>query len=292
MFCPLNAAAFRLSLCAFAISCVFPSAVRAHHEAIFGPQSSLVFSEPGYLSTQLYSRNIGAPDDKVQETTAVLSGALSPFAGVPLSLSVIQPFSYIKDIDRHTSQTGMEDTIIGARYRYDLQGLQQRFDREGNFLTATVALELPTGSIDHEAFDGPLDAMFALLGSVERGAISVIGYAFYRYNGSQGGSKDGDNLIVGTGLAWTPVDDPAGRGLLSFQLGLSYETYARDREAGVRLDDTGGWGLLVHPTIVWQPNERWQIFALVSLLVAQDYRNLAQEEHWRVGFGVTRLFGD
>ena len=200
-------------------------AANAHHEAIFGPQSSLVFSTPGYLSSQLFSRNIGAPDDKVQETTGLISAGVSPFSGVPLSFNVIQPFSYIRDIDRRTSQTGIEDTIVGARYRYDLTGLQQRFDREGNFVMAMGALELPTGNIDHKSFDGPLDAMFALLGSVERGSLSLIAYGFYRYNGTDDGSKPGDNLILGTGPAWTPLDDAAAGRLLSFQLGLSYELY-------------------------------------------------------------------
>jgi hypothetical protein len=269
---------------------LFTHAAEAHHEAIFGPQSSLVFSEPGYLSSQLFSRNVGAPGDKVQETTGVLSGAYSPFTGIPLSFNVIQPFSYIRNIDARTSQTGLEDTIVGARYRYDLKGLQQRFDREGNFLIATGGLELPTGSIDHDAFDGPIDAVVGVLGSVERGALSVIGYGFFRYNSSRDGSKDGDNFILGTGTAWTPLDDAANGRLFSIQLGLSYENYARDREAGVRLDETGGWGLLVHPTVVWGPSEHWLLFALVSIPVTQSYRDSAQEEHWRVGFGVTYLF--
>jgi hypothetical protein len=274
----------------FAGCLLFYHTAEAHHEAIFGPQSSLVFSEPGYLSSQLFSRNVGAPGDKVQETTGVLSGAYSPFSGIPLSFNVIQPFSYIRNIDQQTSQTGLEDTIVGARYRYDIASLQQRFDREGNFLIVTGGLELPTGSIDHDAFDGPLDAVFGLLGSVERDALSAIVYGFYRYNGSRDGSKDGDNFILGAGAAWTPLDDAASGRLVSIQLGLSYETYARDQEAGVRVNDSGGWGLLIHPTVVWGPSEHWLMFALVSIPVSQSYRDQAQEEHWRVGFGVTYLF--
>lgn len=99
-------AALLLFSLAASISVFLPRAASAHHEAIFGPQSSLVFSEPGYLSTQLFSRSIGAPGDKIQETTGVVSGGYSPFADVPRSFNFIQPFSYIKNFDQRTSQTG------------------------------------------------------------------------------------------------------------------------------------------------------------------------------------------
>lgn len=287
---PSRGAAKLLFAVFMSLPSLFSHTAEAHHEAIFGPQSSLAFSGPGYLSSQLFSRNVGEPGDKVQETTGVLSGAYSPFSAIPLSFNVIQPFSYIRSVDRRTSQTGLEDTIVGARYRYNIESLQQRFDREGNFLIVTGGLELPTGSIDHDPFDGPLDAVVGVLGSVEKGALSAIAYGFYRYNGSRDGSKDGDNFILGTGAAWTPLDDAARGRLVSFQLGLSYESYARDQEVGARLDDTGGWGLLIHPTIVWGPSEDWLTFALVSIPLTQSYRHPAQEEHWRVGFGVTYFF--
>jgi hypothetical protein len=56
------------------------------------------------------------------------------------------------------------------------------------------------------------------------------------------------------------------------------------------VNDTGGWDLLVHPTVVWGPSEHWLIFALVSIPLTQNYRTPAQEEHWRVGLGLTYLF--
>lgn len=103
----LKVSNLRLLLFSLALLSVFrPPVAIAHHEAIFGPQSSLVFSEPGYLSTQLFSRSIGAPGDKIQETTGVVSGGYSPFADVPRSFNFIQPFSYIKNFDQRTSQTG------------------------------------------------------------------------------------------------------------------------------------------------------------------------------------------
>ena len=71
---------------------------------------------------------------------------------------------------------------------------------------------------------------------------------------------------------------------------IAQEIYFRDREMGVRQDRMGGWGFLVHPTIVWGPSEHWLLFGLVSIPVAQDYRDRAQEEHWRLGFGATYLF--
>ena len=84
---PLRLLLFSLAF----LSILRPLVANAHHEAIFGHQSSLVFSAPGYLSTQLFSRNIGAPNDKVQEKTGLISGGYSPFTGIPLSFMAIQP---------------------------------------------------------------------------------------------------------------------------------------------------------------------------------------------------------
>ena len=47
----------------------------AHHEAIFGPQSSLVLSAPGFVSTQAFTKNLGT-EQRSQETTFVLSGGI------------------------------------------------------------------------------------------------------------------------------------------------------------------------------------------------------------------------
>jgi hypothetical protein len=264
----------------------------AHHEAIFGPQSSLVLSVPSFVSLQMFSRQTGVSNNRTQETTGLVSAGLTPLHNVPLSLSLIAPASHIVELDGSASKIGPEDVILGARYRLDFAALKERWGREGNFAMGMVAAELPTGNIDHPAFDGPMDFMFAGLGSLERGPFSAIAYAFYRMHGTApGDNKAGDNLFLGSGFAYTPWDDPSTERLISFQLGMSYETYFRDRVAGATDEATGGWGLLLHPTVVWGPGGHFLLFAVLSVPAVQDYGDPLQQDRWRVGAGAMYVFG-
>jgi hypothetical protein len=282
------------TLIALAISTVGLAAApaRAHHEAIFGPQSSLVLSAPSFASVQTYSRRLGTDGNRIQESTMLLSAGVTPVRSVPLSLSAIVPASSIDTLDGGGgARRGLEDIILGARYRLDLPGLQERFGKDGNFLMGMAAVELPTGSVDHAAFSGPVDGMVAGLGSLERGPFSAIGYGFYRRHGTDSaGARAGDNLFLGTGVAYTPFDDPASERLVSFQLGCSYEIYGRDTAGGVPVGNTGGRGLYLHPTVVWGPGGRILVFAMTSLPVFENYRDTADNNRWRVGAGIVFLF--
>src|SRR5262245_21945145 len=226
---------------------------RAHHEGSLGPQASLVLSAPSFASLQTFSRQLRTAGARTQESTLLLSAGATPFRSVPWSLSVALPMSSIDTLDgAGGSRRGLEDAIVGARYRWDLTGLRQRFGKDGNYLMAMAAVELPTGSVDHPAFDGPLDGMAALSAGIERGSLSWIGYGFYRRNGGDAaGTRAGDNLFLGGGMAYTPFDDPVRERLVSVQLGLSYELYGRNTVAGVLVPDSGGRGVYVHPTVVW-----------------------------------------
>lgn len=282
-----SALVVRIVIFALVVS-LWPQLASAHHEAIFGPQSSLFLSAPAYASMQMFSRRLG-DRERTQETTGLVSGGISPWSHVPLSFTVIVPASVIVAPGGETT-TGVEDAIVGTRYRYDLKALQDRLGGEGNFLMAMAAVEVPTGNVDHRAFRGPLDYMGAALGSVERPPFSGLAYLFYRRNATVDDRRTGDHLLVGGGGAYTPWDDPKTERLVSFQLGLSYETYFRSTVAGVPQDD-GGRALLVHPTVVWGPGHRVLIFGLVTLPIAQTYRDEEQEERWRVGAGAMYLFG-
>lgn len=277
---------YALSVCSL-LALALPA--HAHHEAIFGPQSSLVFSSPGFVSLQLFSRRLGSGSAGRQESTGLVSAGFSPFDGVPLSFTVIAPASHIAGPGAE-ARTGPEDLVVGSRYRFDLTGLQSRWNSQGNFLLGMAAAELPLGNVDHPALQGPLGGMFAALGSVERGPFSAIGYGFYKLHGSSGGQKRGDNLFLGGGVAWTPSEEPGGR-LFSAQLGWSYESYFKNRVAGALDDGTGGTAVLAHPTLVFGPGGNLLVFALCSIPVWQSYRNPADEDRWRVGGGVTWLFG-
>ena len=265
---------------------------RAHHEAIFGPQSSLVLSAPAFVSLQAFSRRTGQRGSRTQETTALLSAGATPFQKVPLSFSLIAPMSRISELDAGTELTGIEDILVGARYRFDFEGLQRAFDREGNYGLLMASVEFPTGTVDHPAFRGPVDGMFAALGGLEWSAFSTIAYAFFRANGPDAlGDRSGDSLFLGSGLAWTPFDDPVHERLVSLQLGLSHETYLPDVASGRSVERSGGWGLLAHPTVVWGPGGHVLLFAMTSFPIAQAYADPAQQDRWRVGLGAILLLG-
>ena len=84
------------------------------------------------------------------------------------------------------------------------------------------AVEMPTGTLDHDFGEGAFASIVAGLLSVEKGKFSAIGYGFYRRPGAYESVREGGNVFLGGGLAWTPIDDE-GR-LASFQVGLSHET--------------------------------------------------------------------
>lgn len=263
-----------------------PATALAHHEAIFGPQSSLVLSAPAFVSLQTFSKQIGVWSDRTQETTSLVSGAVTPFS-FPLSFSLIVPVSYVAALDGPASQIATEDITVGARYRLDLEPLNRATASDGNFLMGMAAAELPTGSMDHRAFHGPVDGMFALLGSLERRPYGAIAYGFYRANGLDADAKKGDSLTVGGGASWTPID---GAQLLSFQLGFSFERYARNVSAGAEVAASGGDELLLHPTIVWG-REPLLVFAMMSIPVYREMRDPLAQDRWRAGLGLTYLFG-
>lgn len=252
----------------------FPAS--AHHEAIFGPQSSLVMSAPAFVSGQVFSRRL---TDARQESTFVLSGSWTPLREVPLSFTAIAPFSVIAG-GSVPSTSGLEDAILGARYRFDLPALQRATGKDGNFFLGMGALELPTGSMDHPAFDGPLGSLAAALWSGEVGAFSAIAYGFYRHPGDSSDARP-NTLFLGGGVAWTPYDDPVRERIFSVQLGYSHE---RSFSSSV------GTAEVLHPTVVFGPGGRVLAFAVVSIPVAHT-GTIGEQDRWRAGGGAVLLFG-
>src|ERR1700694_1199825 len=93
---------------------------QAHHEAIFGPQSSLVLSSPAFLSLQTFSRTTV----RGTETTGLISGGVTPFDGVPLPCAAIVTATYASPPGR----LAREDLILVTRNLYALGG------EDGNFV--------------------------------------------------------------------------------------------------------------------------------------------------------------
>ena len=263
-----------------------PVLLNAHHEAIFGPQSSLVLSADKFVSFQVFRRELGSSASKTDETTTLVSGGVRLSKRLPLTVTAIVPYSWISQ--RGQARTsGAEDVVLGLRYRHDLKGLQQKWDREGNFLMGMGAFELNNGTIDHRAWTGPLDAMGAVLGSLERGKWSAIGYTVARFNiEDSDDNKDGNNLFVGGGLAYTPRENFQTGRLFSYQNGWAFEHYSRDRAQGQTDPNTGGNEFLLHPTLVYSPGRNVLFFGIVSVPVWRDFKDSSAQDSYRLGAGV------
>jgi hypothetical protein len=146
----------------------FASPVRAHHEALFGPQSSLAVEAEGFVSAQMHTHAYGIHGTETQEATYILSAGLSPIASVPWSLALVQPLTYqTTAAPTPPGSTGpftacdgclrRENNLISTSYRFDFRSLQEAWKRDGNFALLSFALEPPTGNKDYRTFDGPFN---------------------------------------------------------------------------------------------------------------------------------------
>lgn len=275
----------RLSVAAFASIAYFaPAPAYAHHEALFGPQSSILLSADAFASAQIFSQRLRAPGADVMDHTFLVSAGATPFSQIPLAFVVTAPANYVSGEDAHMH---LDDLIVGGRYRFDLTGLQQRFGREGNYVIASAGAEIPTGT-GHGEYGRNVSAITGLLGSLEKGAFSGVLFLFDVLNGEDGkGRRPGHELFTGAGLAYTPFDE--GGKLLSLQLGASYEQAFRDRREDGPVAESGGRQVIVSPTVVVAPSEHWQLFAVLSAPVWHDWRADTRDA-WRVGAGLIYLF--
>jgi hypothetical protein len=256
----------------------------AHHEAIFGPQSSLILSPPGFVSTQAFTKRLG-PNGR-QETTFVLSGGVTPWKQVPVSFALTVPASVATE--NGSVHKGMENLVLGMRYRYDFEGLQRSWGKDGNFVMAVGAVEPPTGTMDYKALHGPTNYLGAVITSLECGYFGASFFTLLRREGTDSaGEKRGDELIFGGGLALTPWDNP-GR-MLSFQLGFSEENHLPARTSAGATAGTGGYEVMLTPAVVGSPHRHLHLFALFSLPVFEGMRDPDERARWRAGAGVTWL---
>ena len=269
----------------------------AHHEALFGPQSSLAVEAPAFVSMQAFMRATGKTSPRGQESTFILSGGVSPFHEVPIGFALIQPFTY-ETTNAPNDQSGpffscngcfrAENTLLTTQYRFGFEGLQRSTGKDGNFAMVSAGVELPTGNKEHRSFEGPLNGVAAGLVAFEWSSFSVLALGYYRAHGKNDGAKKGDIGLYGGGFAYTPIDREDS--LLSFQLGISHELHARDWILDQRIDQSGGWVVLASPTIVWSPVARVSIFALVSLPLAQSFRDDGSRDRYRLGLGLVYAF--
>lgn len=272
-----------------AIILFLPSAGSAHHEAMFGPQSSAVLSPKMFISTQVFDRENGRNGYKHRETTAVFSTGFTPFKNNPFSLAVVAPVTR-ESFTGLGATTMWEDPLISARYRVNAPGIAKALGVQESYVMGVGGVELPLGNKDHPSGHGPLGEISAGLFSVEKRPIAAIAYAYYHHTGQYNGvTVSSGNVFFGTGVAYTPIDDDAKGHLFSMQLGLSHEkTFP---SFGPPVPDEGSSGVFLHPGIVFSTNPRFQYFGLVSLPVTQTYKTIDDRQEFRLGVGMIIMLG-
>jgi hypothetical protein len=271
---------------------------RAHHEALFGPQSSLAVESEGFISLQAHEHVFGVGSSLDRETAYIVSGGVTPIASVPWSFTLVQSFTYQNALGAQGNQTGpfsacsgcvaRENLLASTSYRFDLTGLQRATGKDGNFALVSAAVEPPTGEKDYAPFHGPVNYVFAAMTGLEWSRFSAVGLGYYRLNAADAtGSKKGNNWLAGIGFTYTPVDDSGG--LLSFQMGLAAEVHDPDVMNGI-VRQSGGWEVFASPTVVWKAAAPLRFFTYVSIPVAQDYKSDDQIDRWRAGLGAIYAF--
>jgi hypothetical protein len=264
------------------------SPAHAHHEAIFGPQSSAVLSPGTFLTAQVFTRATGRDDEKGREITTVFSGGVRPF-NVPLSLAFVVPVTFAH-AHGDSSERGFEDALISARYRLNAAPIAEALGLDSASVMGVGGIEIPTGTLDHSFGRGPLGQIAAGLISLERTPFSLIGYVYFHRAGEYRDLRQSGNAFIGLGAAWTPIDDEHHGKLFSLQLGLSDEhTFAVER-AGVPVSESGSSGVFVHPGIVAMVVPRVQFFVLTSLPITQRWKAVEDHQRFRVGAGAIWIF--
>src|SRR5579859_5730430 len=77
-----------------AIMWCWAASAEAHHEALFGPQSSLAIESEGFVSLQAHEHVFGVGSTYDQETSYIVSAGMSPFRSIPWSLTLVQAYTY------------------------------------------------------------------------------------------------------------------------------------------------------------------------------------------------------
>ena len=282
VFMPLLMAVIILSL---------PLAAGAHHEAMFGPQSSAVLSPTMFISVQAFDRENGLNGFKHRETTTVFSTGLTPFKNNPLSMAVVAPITR-ESFTGTPATTRFEDPLISGRYRVNANGIAKALGVQESYVMGVGGVEVPLGNKDHPSGHGPVGEIAAGLFSVEKRPIAGIAYLYYHHTGQyDNGTRQSGNVFTGTGAAYTPIDDDAKGHLFSLQLGLSYERTFAVEALGQPLPDSGSRGVFMHPGIVFSTNPRFQYFGLVSLPLSQSYNSINDRQQFRLGAGMIVMLG-
>jgi hypothetical protein len=246
--------------------------VHAHHEAVFGPQSTALLTHPRFVSTQYYFTHEGRdPAVKTRSHIPVLSFGL-PIKG-PWSMTVTLPFEVSTNSLGENSK-GVQDVVLGVRYRRMLAGNQS--------LMALGTFDLPTSSIEHRAFGFGAGLLYN--NEWEHWAMNLYSLARTEHT-FDAGEKRGNRILFGTGLAYAHEKVP-----FSPQIGFSWEHLTRGRQGGVLVPGSNTSALMVHPAINKTfRDETIQIFNVVSIPVKQ-WSGDEGWQRWRFATGLLWTF--
>ncbi len=262
----------------------------AHHEAMFGPQSSAVLSPGIFLSALVFDKETGKGDQQRRETTTVYSVGFKPMKKQPLSIAFVVPATFAGGApdpnQPEANARGFEDMLISGRYRVETPAAARAFGMDESYVMGVGGLELPTGTFDHPFGKGAFGEIAAGLWSLEKRPFATIAYVYYHHRGVYDGLRDSGNMFTGGGLAFTPIDDEEHGKLFSLQLGVSYERTFVAEENGLPVLDSGSSGVFVHPGVVFDITSSVQCFGLVSLPLTQQYNSIVDRQRFRFGTGI------
>jgi hypothetical protein len=262
----------------------------AHHEAMFGPQSSSVLSPGIFLSAQVFDKEEGKDNQKRRETTTVYSVGFKPLKKQPLSIAFVLPVTFASGAPDPSqpgaANRGFEDTVLTARYRVEADTVASALGLDQSYVMSVGGIEMPTGTFDHPFGKGAFGEIAAGLFSVEKRPLAAIAYVYYHHRGEYNGVRDSGNTFAGGGLAYTPIDNEANGKLFSLQLGVSYERTFPSEENGVPEADSGASGVFIHPGVVFSMTPSLQFFGLVSLPLTQQFNSIVDHQRFRLGTGI------
>ncbi len=274
-----------LSVVVAAIALALPA--YAHHEAVLGPHSASVIGASGYAGVQCFTKRT-APTEAAQETSLLFSGGIRPFPQLPVSFNLTLPVSVASG---ETTQAGFENALVSARYRLDLASLQRAFGKDDNYLMFLGGIELPTGNMDQPLGKAPVNALLGMMASFERGAWAAMGFVLGRLEGTNGdGFQKGHEVLMGGGLAYTPVDDSDW--MWSFQLGSSYELGLAAHDRGVGEARSGYQRVMLTPAFVARVSPKIQLLGYASFPIQQRTWNDDDRVLWRFGAGMAYFFAE
>ena len=124
-----------------------PTPAYAHHEAIFGPQSSAVLSAGRFASAQVFTRDTGTTEERMRQTTTVFSAGMQPFKR-PVSVAVVVPLSFVDNASGGGTRSGFEDALVSVRYRAESEPFTEALGMEETYFMGVGGIELPTGTLE------------------------------------------------------------------------------------------------------------------------------------------------